>query len=249
MMLFYSPIHGFIHKVLVVAHEVGLWDQLEFVPVYPVKDGYSIAAINPLHKVPTLVLDDHSVLYGSQTIVEYLDANSISGKRLYPVDANLKWDALRRLALADTVFEVTVIMALERAQSPPRESVFKWNWAKVLRSVDQMEIDSKVGSRNFDIGDASTLHALSYLDRQTKRGLYKPVPEQWNWRDGRENLHSWFDESIKRPSVVSHFNKDYIGDDSPEFCQKKVAEVLKAQGKPLPKKILPQPVDFVPPGD
>jgi len=28
MMLFYSPIHGFIHKVLVVAHEAGLWDKL-----------------------------------------------------------------------------------------------------------------------------------------------------------------------------------------------------------------------------
>ena len=84
MMLFYSPIHGFIHKVLVVAHEAGLWDKLEFVPVYPVKDGYSISAINPLHKVPTLVLDDYTVLYGSQTIVEYLDDNSVYFKILVP---------------------------------------------------------------------------------------------------------------------------------------------------------------------
>ena len=249
MMLFYSPIHGFIHKVLVVAHEAGLWDELDFVPVYPVKDGYSISAINPLHKVPTLVLDDYTVLYGSQTIVEYLDDNSISGKKLYPVDKKSRWDALRRLALADTVFEVTVVMALERLQSPPRDTVFSWNWPKVVRSVDQMNEDSNGDSKDFDIGHASTLHALSYLDRQTKRGLHKSIPEDWDWRDGRLNLHKWFDEAIQRPSVTSHFNKEYDGDDSPEFCQRKIAEVLKSQGKTLPKKFTSHSVDFVPPGD
>ena len=249
MMLFYSPIHGFIHKVLVVAHEAGLWDKLEFVPVYPVKDGYSISAINPLHKVPTLVLDDYTVLYGSQTIVEYLDDDSISGKKLYPNDKKTRWDALRRLALADTVFEVTVIMALERLQSPPRDTVFSWNWAKVVRSVDQMEEDLKINFKDFDIGHASTLHALSYLDRQTKRGLHKSIPEDWDWRDGRPNLHKWFSEAIKRPSVTSHFNKEYVGDDTAEFCQKKIAEVLKFQGRSAPEKFTSHSVDFVPPGD
>ena len=38
MKLFYSPFHTFIHKVLVTAHEAGLWDQIEFVPTYPFKN-------------------------------------------------------------------------------------------------------------------------------------------------------------------------------------------------------------------
>ena len=249
MKLFYSPIHGFIHKVLVVAHEAGVWDQLEFVPVYPVQDGYSIAAINPLHKVPTLALDDGTVLYGSQTIVEFLDAQSTTGKRLYPPEGPARWDAVRRLALADTLFEVTVVMALERLEPPPREMVFKWHWPKVVRAVDQMEEDVAKGFDSFDVGQASALHGLSYLDRQTGRGLHPPVPDGWNWRDGRPALTAWWDDAIQRPSVQSHFNKEYEGEDSAEYCQAKVAEVLRAQGKAAPGEPKPVPVDFVPPGD
>ena len=71
MKLFYSPFHTFIHKVLVTAHEAGLWDELTFVPTYPYKnrqgedqgDRYSLAPINPLNKVPTLVLDDGQVVW------------------------------------------------------------------------------------------------------------------------------------------------------------------------------------------
>jgi glutathione S-transferase len=249
MKLFYSPIHGFIHKVLVVAHEAGVWDQLEFVPVYPVQDGYSIAAINPLHKVPTLALEDGMVLYGSQTIVEFLDSRSTTGTRLYPAEGPARWDALRRLALADTLFEVTVVMSLERLEKPPREMVFKWNWPKVVRAVDQMEEDAAKGFDAFDIGQASALHGLSYLDRQTIRGLHPPVPEDWNWRDGRPALSAWWEAAIQRPSVQSHFNKDYGGEDSAEYCQAKVADVLRVQGKTAPDSPAPLPVDFVPPGD
>ncbi|MEQ8508155.1 MAG: glutathione S-transferase family protein [Rhodospirillaceae bacterium] len=249
MKLFYSPIHGFIHKVLVTSHEVGVWDQLEFVPVYPISDGYSIAAINPLHKVPTLALEDGTVLYGSQTVVEYLDSLSTTGHHLYPAAGPARWDALRRLALADTLFEVTVVMALEKLEKPHREVVFKWNWAKVVRAVDQMEEDAAKGFDSFDIGQASALHGLSYLDRQTTKGLRPPVPEGWNWRDGRPALTAWWDQAIQRPSVLSHFNKEYEGEDSAEYCQTKVAEVLRAQGKPAPDKPVPVPVDFVPPED
>ena len=66
MILFYSPIHGFIHKVLVVAHEAGLADRLEIAPTYPLREGHDITALNPLNKVPTLALDDGRALYGSQ---------------------------------------------------------------------------------------------------------------------------------------------------------------------------------------
>ena len=68
MKLFYSPFHTFIHKVLVTIHEVGLWDDVTFVPTYPFfnrngeaqGDRYSIAAINPLGKVPTPCLNQPS---------------------------------------------------------------------------------------------------------------------------------------------------------------------------------------------
>jgi glutathione S-transferase len=80
MKLFYSPFHTFIHKALVTAHEAGLWDDITFVATYPFKnrdgedqgDNYSIAAINPLNKAPTLVLDDGQAIYASQAMAECL---------------------------------------------------------------------------------------------------------------------------------------------------------------------------------
>ncbi|MBL8643442.1 MAG: glutathione S-transferase [Rhodospirillaceae bacterium] len=241
MKLFYSPIHGFIHKVLVVAHEAGVWDEIEFVPIYPMRDGYSVAAINPLHKVPTLALKDGTVLYGSQVIAEYLDARG-KKKKLYPKNGPARWDALRRLALADTVFEVTVTMALEKGEVPMRESVFAWYWPKVVRALDQMEKDA-ARLKSFDVGQAATLHALSYLDRQLGKGLKPPVPVGYNWRDGRPKLTAWWNKALKRPSVTSHFNKDYVGPDTPEFAAAQVAEVLKAQGKTAASRD-PQKVDY-----
>lgn len=229
MKLFYSPIHGFIHKALVVAHEAGVWDQIEFVPIYPMRDGYSVAAINPLHKVPTLALKDGTVLYGSQTIVEYLDSLS-KNKKLYPKSGPARWNALRRLALADTVFEVAVVMALEKNENPPRASVFAWHWPKVERALDQMEADAGK-LKGFDVGQASTLHALSYLDRQLNKGLMAPVPDGYDWRNGRSKLTAWWNKVLKRPSVKAHFNKDYVGVGTAEFAQQQIAEVLRAQGK------------------
>ena len=241
MKLFYSPIHGFIHKALVVAHEAGVIDRLDFVPIYPMRDGYSIAAINPLHKVPTLALPDGAVLYGSQVVVEYLDSLS-KGKKLYPKAGPARWDALRRLALADTTFESTVNLALEKIEKAPRPEVFNWYWPKIERAVDQMEIDA-AKLKSFDIGQASTLHALSYLDRQVGKGLPAPVPSGYDWRVGRPKLAAWYAKAIKRPSVTAHFNKDYIGDDSAEFAQMHVADVLRRQGKRAAMARSPQPVD------
>lgn len=241
MKLFYSPIHDFIHKALVVAHEAGVWDRIIFVPIWPMRDGYSVAAINPLHKVPTLALADGTVLYGRQTVVEYLDSFNKKAP-LYPKAGPARWDALRRLALADTMFEVTVNVALELNENPQRPSVYAWFWPKILRGLDQMEEDAGK-LKGFDVGQASALHALSYLDRQLKKNLPAPIPQNYNWRDGRPKLTAWWNKVIKRPSVQSHYKKDFKGDESPEFAQQCIAEVLRAQGK---AKSAPTVVDYHP---
>jgi glutathione S-transferase len=241
MKLFYSPIHGFIHKVLVVAHEAGLWERIEFVPIYPLRNGYSVAAINPLHKVPTLALKDGTVLYGSQTIAEYLDF--AGKKKLFPKPGPKRWDALRRMALADTVFEITVNMALEKAENPIRPNVYTWYWPKVVRALDQMEHDAAT-LKGFDVGQAATLHALSYLNRQLGKGLMPPVPANYDWRKGRPKLTAWWNKALMRPSVKSHFNKDFTGSDTAEFAQGCIAEVLRAQGKKTTQAALVTNVDF-----
>lgn len=240
MKLFYSPFHTFIHKVLVTAHEAGLWDTLEFVPTYPFKnragedqgEKYSIAALNPLNKVPTLALEDGTVVYGSQAICECLDAAGSAGERLFPAQGRDRWDAITRMALADTMFETTVAMVMEgwHPNSQQRLSLYEWIWPKLFRGLDRLELRARKGFTGFDIGQAAMLHALSYMDFRSKFYPAKdPLYPDYDWMEGRPNLKAWWDECVQRPSVRSHYNKDYEGDDSAEFCQAKVAEVLRIQ--------------------
>ena len=199
-------------------------------PVYPRKAGYSIASINPLSKVPTLALDDGTVLFGNQTIVEYLDSINANGVHVYPAPGPERWDTLARLALADIFFDVTVRMTQERLLDAPGQHVIQWNWPKLMRSLDRMDEDAKT-LEAFDIGCIGTLQALTYFERQCTMSWPLPAVENFDWREGRPNLSTWFERATQRPSVSNHYNKPFAGDDSPEFCQAKVSEVLCTQGK------------------
>jgi len=227
--LFYSPIHAFAHKVLITAHEVGVWDEIETVAVYPFRAGYDLTPINPLGKVPTLTLDDGGVLYGSQAVVEYLDSLAPGGYALYPARGAARWDALRRLALADTMFEIATQLTSDNdysEDSKPRPKFIDWLWPKIEKGLAAMEQEA-LQSHEFDIGDASALHTLTYLDLVVPDYVPDHIPRDFDWRKGHNALEAWFNEAVKRSSVQAHFQKPYEEDDSAENCATKVAEVLE----------------------
>jgi glutathione S-transferase len=243
--LFYSTFHTFAHKVLVTAHECGLWDDIVFVPTFPFRntDGvdvsgqYSIANLNPLDKVPTLALETGQLVYGSQAVCEVLDHFTKPGaNKIYPDAGPDRWDAITRLAMCDTIFESTVQMVME--QWNPQESwrigLFEWLWPKFIRGLDKLEGDAQRGWTRFDIGHAAMLHMISYLGFRAEFYEAKdPLYPNFKWRDGRPALSAWFDQAIARPSVQSHLNKSYEGDSSAEFHQAQVAAILairKAKG-------------------
>lgn len=241
MKLFYSPFHGFIHKALVATHVCGHWESMEFVPTFPFRnrdgedqgDAYSIAAINPLDKVPTLVTDDGTVIYGSEPLCRYLDHVSVAD-RLYPDPGPALWDALRRHDRAQTVFEGTVQMNMEGwyPEAERHMGLYRWLWPKILRAFDEMEAEAGDWGDALDIGHACTLHALSYLDFGSK--FYEavdPLYPRYDFRENRPRLAAWYERITRDPAVTSHWNIDYQGDDSAEHCQRHVREVLALQGR------------------
>lgn len=238
MKLFYSPFHTFIHKVLVTAHECGHWEDIDFIPTFPFKnldgedqgDAYSIAALNPLDKVPTLATGTGQVIYGSQAVCEYFDANA-RARKMYPDPGPDRWDAITRLALGDTIFETTVQMVAEQWQEPEQWNmrVFESLWPKYIRSLDRLE-QQAASWQDFDIGHAALLHAISYLGFRAEFYEAKdPIHPDFQWRAGRPALSDWFDEAIERPSVKAHYNVDFEGDTSAERCQQAVRDILQLQ--------------------
>jgi len=237
MKLFYSPFHNFIHKVLVVAHEAGVAETLERVPTFPflncegqwVSGQYDISMLNPLAKVPFLTLDDGTALYSSQVVVEYLDSLS-SGKNLYPASGRERFDALRRLALGDGVFESAVQMVMEGWREPDdqRAALYDWLWPKITRSFDLAEREAAT-RRDFDIGDVGMLQGLSFVDSWASGNDGIPGNACIEWRDRWPELAEWYGRTSDRPSVHWHYNQPYEGDMSAEYHAAAVAAVLELQ--------------------
>lgn len=198
MKLIYTPLKGLVHKVQVVAIEAGVYDGLEKMPTIPYDQVPAHVAANPLSKVPTLVLDDGTPLYGGPVIYEYFDSLHDGPKMFPPPDTMERFIALRRLTLGDNIFDITNLRNIETDRPP--EHVSQKNLTRVdnqiRRAIDRAndEADTFTG---FTIGLISIACGLHYQDWH--RGLGADLKD---WRTGRPKLVAWFDRFTDRPSFV-----------------------------------------------
>ena len=80
MKLYTSPTSPFVRKVLVLIREAGIGGiDTEEVAGTPVAPGSLPVDLNPLGKIPALVLDDGRALYDSRVITRYLDQRAAAG--------------------------------------------------------------------------------------------------------------------------------------------------------------------------
>ncbi|MGH8321916.1 MAG: glutathione S-transferase N-terminal domain-containing protein, partial [Gammaproteobacteria bacterium] len=84
-----------------------------------------IQTLNPLGKVPCLILDDGRALYDSRVICEYLDALPPANS-LIPSPFHDRIEVRRWEALSDGVLDAGVLMRLEQTQREPQERSKKW---------------------------------------------------------------------------------------------------------------------------
>src|ERR1700685_2027735 len=97
MKLHWSPRSPFVRKVMVVVHELGLADRITCVRTVAatIKPHAALMQDNPLSKIPTLVLDDGTVIYDSPVICEYLDGLD-GAPKLHPAEPKARLPAPRR---------------------------------------------------------------------------------------------------------------------------------------------------------
>ena len=92
MKLTFSAASPFARKVRIAAIELGLIDRIEFVPatVVPGQPNDEYSQINPVKKLPALILDNGDVILDSYVIVEYLDELAGGGK-IIPASGPTRW--------------------------------------------------------------------------------------------------------------------------------------------------------------
>jgi len=163
-----------------------------------------VADLNPLGKVPVLVLDDGTALYDSRVICEFLDAVSPIG-RLLPADNRERIEVRRWEALADGIVDAGALARAE-GQRPSHEQSPSWTdrqMAKVARGLDALE--SQLGARayccgnNLTLADVAVGACLGWLDFRFP---------QLGWRADRPNLARLAAKLAERPSFVETAPRD-----------------------------------------
>ena len=193
MKLHWSPRSPFVRKVMIVAHELGIADRIGTMRVIvdPANPNPEVTQFNPVGKIPTLILDDGTVLFDSVVIVEYLDATY--GGSLIPRGGPERWKALALQALADGVMELDVRWLEERNKPPTerREAIIAGAKARIAMALDRCEADPPA---DLTVGSIALASALAHLDFR--------FPEE-PWRHGRPKLAAWFDVFAARPSMAA----------------------------------------------
>jgi glutathione S-transferase len=196
MKLHWSPRSPFVRKVMIAAHELGLADRIMCVRtvVAMTKPHLPLMQENPLSKLPTLVLDDGTVIYDSPVVCEYLDSLH-AGPKLFPTEPKARMTALRRQALGDGMLDFLILWRNERERlEQHRSEVHLSSYAaKRKASLAMLEKESgDLGATPFSIGHIAVGCALSYLDFR-----YAAEP----WRDSHPQLAAWHNTFAARPSV------------------------------------------------
>jgi glutathione S-transferase len=183
----------FVRKVMVIAHELGLVGRIELLPttVSPVQASDSLAAENPLMKVPSLVTDDGQVLFDSPVICEYLDSLTSSHK-FFPAPGSSRWTALRQQALGDGVLDALILCRYE-ATRPEEKRWSGWTdgqMKKAHQGIAATEREELSGLRT--IGHVTIACMLGYLDFR--------FPDD-GWRNRHPKLAAWYKEIAQLPSM------------------------------------------------
>lgn len=183
--LYYAATSPYSRKVRVLIYEKGLLDKVESVASAPFTSPPELLTHNPLSKVPTLVTDDDQVLIDSPVIAEYLDR--LAAPALIPIDGRLRWDALRRQAMADGIIDAGVAM---QGQHP--QDWIERKTAVIVRTLDAFEADIDTFGETLTIGHIALGCALGRLDFRMA---------SFDWRSGRTKLAHWNEQFQSRPAM------------------------------------------------
>ena len=205
MKLFYSRPSPFARKALVALIETKQIEDvlLEEVKLGPMAPGDIIPAVNPLGKIPTLLLPDGSSIIDSKYICRYIaEQNQANdGTKLYPEGENI-WEALHLEALADGILEAAVLLIYEIRIRSEELRVQAWVDAQLLkinRTLNHLEdnIDQLLDIIN--MGSLSVAISLDYLDFRH---------DYIGWRKNHPKLSAWHDHIKNRQSLNDTYPSD-----------------------------------------
>ncbi|MGE5469851.1 MAG: glutathione S-transferase [Bacteroidota bacterium] len=196
MKLIGSHTSPFARKVRIVLAEKKI--DYEFEIDSPWLEDSKVPNINPLGKIPVLVLDDHTPLFDSRVIVEYID-NVTPNSKLFPAPNRERTEVKRWEALADGICDAAASAYLE-AKRPKKEQSASW----IARQRDKVSrgllfMSSELGDKSFCMG---THFSLADIAVGTALGYLAFRFPDIKWPETHPNLEKLYAKLMQRPSFA-----------------------------------------------
>lgn len=196
MKLIGSNSSPYVRKVRVVLAEKKIEYRYELDDVW--SPDSELQSINPLGKVPTLIMDDGAALFDSRVIAEYLD-NLTPVHRLVPPNGRARVEVKIWEVLADGLLDAAVLVRLEQLRTDSQRSP-----AWIARQMSKVEaalqaMSNAIGDKpwcvdgRYSLADISLGCALGYLDFRFPA---------LGWRAQFSNLARHADKLFARPSFA-----------------------------------------------
>ena len=196
MKLLGTPTSPYVRKVRLMLLEKQLPHEYLIDP--PREPGSLVARVNPLGRIPALILDDETCVFDSPVIAEFVDSLNDTPILIPRDNALARMRVKRWEALADGIMDSAIAVRNERIRPEVKQepgNITLHNNA-ISRALDYASIslgnDTWVNGNDISLGDLALFSTLVDLDlRQPER----------DWRTPHPNLAHLFDQIAQRPSA------------------------------------------------
>ncbi|MBI5918688.1 MAG: glutathione S-transferase N-terminal domain-containing protein [Nitrosomonadales bacterium] len=186
----------YVRKVRLVLLEKNL--PHEYLTDAPREPGSQVARVNPLGRIPALILDDEMCVFDSPVIAEYVDTLNDTPILIPRDDALARMRVKRWEALADGIVDSAVMVRGERVRPEDKQDA-----ATLTRHNDAItralaHAATELGELTWCEGDQLTLADLALVSALVYLDLRQP---ERDWRGTHPNLAAWFAQMSLRDSV------------------------------------------------
>jgi glutathione S-transferase len=190
MTLRFSPSSPFVRKVRIAITLLGFDKDVTIERADTTDPNDSLRKINPLGKIPVLIIEDGSAVYDSRVILDYLDDRAGGGK-IVPRDSKARLAALRLQALADGILDASILTVYEGRYRKAEMHEPKWldlQAGKVSRALAILEAAPPPIDPMPNVGQITLACALGYRDFRFGG----------SWRGEYPRLVAWLDNFAAR---------------------------------------------------
>jgi glutathione S-transferase len=166
----------------------------------PTEPGSLVLKVNPLGRIPALILDDGFCIFDSPVITEYVDTLNDAPILIPRDDPTAKLRVKRWEALADGIMDSSIVVRNEVLRPAEKQQAATIEMHSTAVSKALQYASELLGQKRWCEGDAITLADLALVSALLYLNLRFP---ERDWRSAHPNLDAFFERASSRRSVIT----------------------------------------------